>query len=210
MSEKTDEPKLTSTNNRLLKKITNLVSHPFFGLFTFIAALVFSCFFFYFVELKEIKPVYSIDEINSIASQTADAPDFKIFWKDKEINNLKSVEITLWNNGKQYIDNNSISGTDPIQIEFPDGIEVLNVDLVKTSRPELNFNYTYFPSNEDRKSIIINIVGDEALEKFDGVKMKIYFTGVIEEEFVVKGRVFGSKQGFTKVKWEKINFPFFF
>lgn len=201
MSEKNNKIETPKTSSDLLKKTTTFVSHPLFGLFTFIAGLIFTLIFFYSVELIEVKPVYSVNVINSIASQTLDEPDFKIFWKEEEIKNLNSVEVAIWNNGKQFLDKDNISDSDPIKIIIPDGVKVLKVDIVKTSRPELSFNCTYFPSKDNIKNVIIDIVGDEALEKSDGLMIKIYFTGSSEEEFIVTGRIFGSKQGFTKVHW---------
>ena len=51
----------------------------------------------------------------------------------------------------------------------------------------------------------IQMVGDEALERKDGGILRILYTGENTRDFMVTGRVKGSKQGFIETGWRSVN-----
>lgn len=155
---------------------------------------------FYLVERKEIEPRYAVSEPELIAEQTTDAPRLTLYWDGEEIKNAYSVKIAVWNAGRQYLDNNSISETDPLRVICPSGVKILYADFIKISRAHLELN-AVDATNTGTNAIYIQIVGDEALEKNDGGILKILFTGGETDGFVVTGRIKGSKQGFVRTKW---------
>ena len=65
---------------------------------TFIALAIF-----YFLERKEIEPRYSISGTELLAEQLENNNNLKLFWDGKEIQNIRSIEIAIWNAGKQII-----------------------------------------------------------------------------------------------------------
>jgi len=178
-----------------------------------IIAIAITSFFFYFVERKEIEPRYAVSNIELIAEQTFDAPELKLFWDGQEIQEVQSIKIAIWNSGKQYISEENISDNKPIMVNIPSGIQILYAEFIETSRPTLQFSTKFLPSEIDRQTIRITIVGDDAIEKDDGGVIKILFTGTPQDDFAVTGRIFGSKEGLKKSNWpsrpiSELNLPY--
>jgi len=160
--------------------------------------------FFYFVERKEIVPRYAVSEPELIAERTADAPGLQLFWEGEEIKNVYSTKIVIWNAGRQFLDKSSMSSTDPLRVVYPSDIKILYAKFVKTSRNNLTLDVTD-RTHQGMNALEINIVGDEALERGDGGLLKILFIGPPTDDFVVTGRIKGSREGPTQVEWRNIS-----
>jgi hypothetical protein len=165
-----------------------------------IFTIMFAVGFYFLVEQKEVQPRYAVSEPETLAEATADAPGLKLLWEDEEIKNVHTINIVIWNAGRQFLDKNAISATDPIRIAYPSDIQMLYARFVRTSRDSLEFTATDL-ADRGMKAIQIEIVGDEALEWKDGGLLKILYSGPSTKEFVVTGRIKGSRQGFIKVDW---------
>lgn len=190
---------------RFSKKIIDFISHPLFGV---LFGVFFTVAFFYFVEQKEIDFKYSVSPTFTMVSKKTEQVTYGVYWGDRSLKNMSIVNIAFWNNGKQYLDKKNISSADPLKIIIPAGVEVLGVEIKKSSRSDLIFDYSFYPSDDQREAIVINIVGDEVLEKSDGVQIEIFFTGNPQAVFYIDGRIFGYTDGFDKVPWED-NFQHF-
>lgn len=155
---------------------------------------------YFIIEQKEIEPRYAISNSEMLAETTVDAPRLKLLWDNEEVQNVYSLKIAIWNAGREYLDKNSISATDPIRVMIPPGVRILYADFIRTSRDNLSFTATDL-SDTGTSVIQIQIVGDEALEHKDGGVLKILYTGQNSDKFAVTGRIKGSKQGFKEVSW---------
>ncbi|MBT3323350.1 MAG: hypothetical protein HN392_13780 [Anaerolineae bacterium] len=189
----------TEKTSKISQGVISFLKENLLNLFigTFIALAIF-----YFLERKEIEPRYSISGTELLAEQLENNNNLKLFWDGKEIQNIRSIEIAIWNAGKQIIKKDDISETKPIRIIIPPGLDVLYADFIKTSRPnELTFSTSHQVSDDNIHYIKIEIVGDEAIEENDGGIVKVLFTGESDERFSVSGRIFGSKDGFRELAW---------
>lgn len=182
---------------KLKELLIQLIKHPLFGV-VFGAGLAV---FLFYLSQSDMSPRYSVSNPKLLAEITDKTPRLKLLWDDKQINNIYSVDVLIWNAGKQFIDNSSISSTDPIILKYSKSIQVLYSNFSKTSRSNLALK----ASNDSAKNIIsINIVGDEALEQGDGGMLSILFTGPPEASFIVEGRIKGHKEGFSRVEWSEV------
>ncbi len=180
----------------------NFLKHPITSLVIGIIGVLLAVLF-YFLSLKEIKPRYAVSEPELIAEQTLDTPKLKLLWDDIEIKDISSAKIAIWNSGWQYLDDSSISNTDPIRVLIPEGVTVLSSSFIQTSRDKLRFKTSIKTSAKNEQYILIEIDGDEALEHNDGGVLKILFTGKSTKSFVIDGRIKGSKEGFVKTAWSQ-------
>jgi hypothetical protein len=189
----------------VLSKIAkNPVVNLLIGVGGIIIGLAFAAGFYFLVEQKEIKPRYAVSEPETLAEATADAPGLTLLWEGEEIENVHTIDVVIWNAGRQFLDKNAISATDPIRITYPPGVKILYRKFVRTSRDSLEFTATDL-AGAGTRAIQVEIVGDEALERKDGGLLKILFSGPSTKEFGVTGRIKGSREGFTKADWDRIS-----
>lgn len=196
-----------------LARLWVLIKHPSTGTIIGIAGILIGIGFtiIWSLTTTPIKaPVYTVSSPYLVANTIQRGEKLKIFWDNKQINNVASVKIGIWNKGSDFIDKRDISYTNPIRIKPMSKVDILSVEVIKKSREELNFEAVI---EKDKKngweSIIINIKGDEALEKNDGVLFNILFAGSSLEESLCKckwqvnGRIKGAPKGFQINDWSK-------
>lgn len=187
----------TSASSKIFHSVWEFLKHPI----TSLAIGILLTLLFYNLQIKEIEPRFSISEPELLAKQILGEPNLKLFWGDEEIQDISSVKIAFWNSGRQYLDESSISKTEPIRISIPQGVTVLYSDVILTSRNELKFKTSLQTSSNNEQFILIEIEGDEALEYKDGAVIKVLFTGSPKTNFFIKGRIKGSVEGFVETPW---------
>ena len=175
-------------NKKLGKKIWAFLSNP-------ITALAFSIIlgtFFYFISKTYKSPSYYYTPSELVAKKTNE--DLKIFYENKEVNNIYFTNLILWNDGENYIDYSDFVTIKPIKFYCTDSIKILSVSLDKKSRKELKFDYLKI-----NDSVTIKLANDEALEYGDGASFNILFTKLKDNNnlhFNLESRIKGTKRGF--------------
>ena len=160
--------------------------------------------FLFFAGRKGVEPRYAILNSSLLAEAVNEEPKLKILWEEMEVLNVRSVDIAVWNAGAEYLDKRRISQTDPIRIIVPDDIDLLYTKIVRTSRETLLFTLQEKSDSTVHREIEINFNEDEALEKDDGLLIRILYTGPEVDDFKVAGRIKGAKSGFKQVNWTSI------
>jgi hypothetical protein len=181
----------------------------------------------FWINHKEKAPRYAYSHYEVLAQTKVGEKDLEILWKGKEIRNVASVKVAIWNDGREYIDKKDISNEEPITI-LPSGkVEVLAVQVIKRSRISLVMEADVAPATYDRDSVltirrsatgdslvmrnepekqatqgvVVRRVGDECLEHFDGAVFHILYTGAIDTKWKVVGRIKGIPEGFREIAW---------
>lgn len=133
-----------------------------------IIAISISAIFFSMSRFQK-KPSFAVSESEPIAKLIKETDRMTILWDGEHIENVVIVKVAIWNSGRRYIDISDISKTSPICITPFENINILSVETLDKSRPELEFE-TFVGTDESSKTPIIRIklLEDEALEKFDG------------------------------------------
>ncbi|MDP3296694.1 MAG: hypothetical protein Q8N09_03740 [Thermodesulfovibrionia bacterium] len=180
--------------------IEKLDKTTIFSIVSLIITILLSLVLF-FLDKKEMEPKYAVKESGLLAQLSNEEPKLKIIWDEIQVQNVRSADIAIWNAGSMYIGSKNISETDPIRIVVPKEINILNYKVVNTSRPNLVFGLSLINDKSSDREIQINIIGDEALEKEDGLLIRIVYSGADVNEFSVIGRIKGAKSGFKKVNW---------
>ena len=158
-----------------------------------------------FMLSREVKqPVFAVSPPELIAQSIHEGEKLKILWENKEVMNVASVKIALWNNGSRFIDKNDISNMNPIRITSIEKVNILAVEVLKTSRPTLQFDTNIERDANGIESLTIKIKGDEALEKYDGAIFHVLFSGSLENTWKVIGRIKGVLKGFQPKDWKKV------
>jgi hypothetical protein len=128
----------------------------------------------------------------------------QLLWEGEEIENVYSTNIVIWNAGRQFLDERLISSTDPLRVAYPSDIEVLYAKFVETSRDGLELS-VFDRSEQGENALVIDIVGDDALEHGEGGRLKVLSTGPPGERFLVMGRIKGSRKGPVEHGWHAVN-----
>ena len=200
---KTTEEKSQKTLNNILRGIWIVAKHPFTGIV--IGGLI--ALFIFLSSRTTKEPVFVVSPPELIAQAVPEEEKLNILWEDNAIQNVALVKIGIWNQGSRYIDKNDISSTNPIRIKPLKKVDILAVQVLKTSRPTLNFDSKIETDADGIENILVEIKGDEALEKFDGVLFHILFSGPLECSWKVGGRIKGVPKGFQQKDWEKVQQP---
>lgn len=182
---------------KFLREAWNFIKHPVVGLV--ICGLI--AFTFYQLGSPKVKLRYYVSLIKpmDIVWKTIDNPEISILWKGKKIDFLVSRKIVLWNAGTRYLEKSNILPADPIRIVPTKNIKILSAQVIQTSRPELKFITTIKKEKKnDIQYIKLDWEGDEVLEKHDGVFLKLLYTGKVNCDFHVLGRIKGCPRGFKE------------
>ncbi|ODS37583.1 hypothetical protein BEH94_10180 [Candidatus Altiarchaeales archaeon WOR_SM1_SCG] len=160
----------------------------------------------YILNSTPIDPIYATSPSELIAKTGENAPRMTILWDGSEVSDVRSVKVAFWNSGSEYIDVKNIPKDNPIQFVPSEKVEILSVELLKSSRENLKFNTSIKDdSTLGRQVVQVDIVGDEAIERLDGGLFKVLYTGKEENvEFSVNGRIKGAPEGFKKKDWNEI------
>jgi hypothetical protein len=166
-----------------------------------ITALVFTLLtglYFYLVPLSKKEPSFFYSKPQLIAAKADE--NLKFFYKNNEVKNVYLTNLVLWNNGKEYIDNNDFIKFKPIKFYSKENIKLLSATVNKKSRNDL-----IFKSEIINDTLLISLSNDEAIEQGDGVNFHILFTADSspkDNTFNLTSRVKGTKEGF---KYQNIN-----
>lgn len=145
------------------------------------------------LSTKEKKPSYHFSNPLIIAN-TSENDELNYYWNNKKINNLKEVYLTIWNDGRSYIDFNDFSDSMPLTV-LSNSDEIYKATIFKKSRKDLNAS-TKIIRKDSIKSIEIKFEGEDALEKNDGLQLSILYSSKTDINWELKGRVKGAKNGY--------------
>ena len=176
-------------------RFIKILKHPVTG----ILITVVISFGLFYASKKEVSPKYTISKTTLLAKVNSSTPRLQLLWDGKEIPNIHSVNVALWNHGRKFLDKKDISLTDPIKLVYPDNIEILFYKFSNTSRANLSF--TTVLQNQSHE-IVIEINGDEGLENGDGGVLNLLYSGPEDAQFSIKGRIKGVPNGFVEVMWD--------
>lgn len=186
----------------MIKNVWKILSNSLVGL---IIGISLTLFIFY-LQRHEIEIGYTVLNTNIIA-QSAINKNITILFKKDTMPNLNIVEFGLWNAGTEYIDKKNISETYPLAITPNNPVQVLDYKITKRSRKNLNFNLSKSIANSS--NIVLQIEGDDGLEKSDGIRIQVIYSGDQNVVWGVAGRIKGNLNSFRKyapndlIKYEK-------
>lgn len=149
---------------------------------------VITCIFLFFKSRTIKQSVYtkkSFTIINEIFYKLV--PYLQTFYNSLKIKNLTVCFIAFWNNGNITIDKNDIPSGDPLRIEIPNDIKILEKSIVTSSNKANKFNINGIYNN----SIKIDF---DYLDPNEGGVIKIIHDGSTSKNFFVRGRIKGAAE----------------
>ncbi|AKD57085.1 hypothetical protein SD10_21525 [Spirosoma radiotolerans] len=145
---------------------------------------------------KEAKPVYRVIS-DVVVTESRLNSKIKVYYDSIEVQNVRSVTITFWNAGNEFLGKMAFSQDKPISLKRTTPAQILEAQLVATTRPNLKFSQVYqrgkVPGTFD--CINLQIQGDEGLEANDGATFSILYTGKTNGSWFVDARIKGVPKG---------------
>jgi hypothetical protein len=157
-----------------------------------IAVTILLAWWFY----PSVDPTYRAFPADTVARK--ESPRLTVAWDGVPIENLCVGRVALWNAGTQPITQDKLPTSDPLRIVPTHAVRILGVEIANSSRPTLTLDTQIVKSNE-ADHVQLSIHGGDAMEKGDGVAVRLLFTGDCKSDFRVEGRVIGSS-GFRPVR----------
>ena len=181
--------------------------HPNFnvvsGLFGIIGTLL--AVYFYYASEKEPDLTYYVSPTRiPILQQGNLLNNLSVTYQGAEIKgDLSTVEIQIWNQGKQSIRRENI--LKPITIKTPNGEKIYQTH-VSTTRDIVGFNWINTTNNQgELLSFDWNI-----LEHDDGIKLQIIYGGSARMPLLLGGIIEGQPKGITPPIYTNNNKAFFY
>ena len=149
----------------------------------------------FIINTNEKIPAADVSQELEIANNEKLNNDFHFYWKDKELKDIKQVYLTIWNDGKKFIDYSDFTKDSPITLKpTSKDVEIYDVKITKLSRAEIKVNYKK-ALIDSIEAVQFSFIGDEALEKMDGFEARITYSSDSAAIWNVDGRVKGARNG---------------
>lgn len=171
--------------HKSFSSLWKLLKHP-------VSAIVLSfliAWVFYILSIKDKEPLYYISNPKVIAEKID--KEITILWKQDTVQNLKSINLSIWNNGREVIDYNDFTVTSPLTLFNNGQVNILKIESLSRSRKNIHFKPTI--KNDSIGFVLSN---QEALERGDGESVSVIYTSIKDGEWNLTGRVKGAKNGF--------------
>ncbi|MBO9570655.1 MAG: hypothetical protein J7497_00360 [Chitinophagaceae bacterium] len=153
----------------MVKKFWDFLNNSFFGLIVGVGLTIFQ----FWLDEKEYAIGYCV-EAQTSAGQ------------------MHTVNIAIWNDGDMYMDRSVISSTDPLRVVSDSSVKIISYKVLRTSRDNLHF--TIIP----RSGLIVKIKGDDGLEKYDGIKLQVVYSGSPNTSWRIAGRIKSNLNSFNQ------------
>lgn len=155
----------------------------FLGIFSILITI-----FLYFRGKKEKLPVYNKRSIVLIKNEFAKVKKLKVTVNNKIINNLTLTQVSLWNAGREKIENKDIAPADILRIEIKPPFEILQAEISYIRTKANNFSINQAP---DKRKLFIDF---DYFHTKDGICIDIYHTGTSDEDIQLLGTIKGVEK----------------
>lgn len=137
-------------------------------------------------QIRRQRPTYTILPATVIADASSDVK-LLVTYEGKNYDRVSNVDVIIWNNGRKTIRADDISSSKPLKIVAGEGVEIIKARITAASRSDV------FAIQQVSDTIQIELIGDEALEWKDGLRISLLVSSEPKEEyFYVEGRIFGT------------------
>ena len=191
-----------SFSNNLIVSIASLIV----GAIGILLAVVF------YLKSRRIKRIsYAIRSFNLIDDTVSSLPGFAASYNGNEFNNLTALKILFWNSGSELLSRNDITSSDPVRLEFPQDVTVLDAKVSVSSNTANLAKVIIDPDSKNRCMIDFDF-----LSKGEGFILSVLSNGKPESSPVVEGTIRGGgspisyRPNKSYLLFDKILAPFVF
>ncbi len=166
-------------------------SHPIVGFIGSVCSLIGVplAIFFYLKTVEVRQLVYLLDPIRATVVNTREDASIKVLFKGEELcpTNITIAQLSIWNDGKKSIRPENV--LEPVTIVFPETSRILDVNIIKLSRPLTRFRVDDANTGYDKGRVAFTW---DILEQNDGGSVQITYTGDASVTIGAVGVIEGS------------------
>lgn len=123
--------------------------------------------------------------------------DLRIFFNEKEVDQVTSTKIYIWNSGKEVIRSEDNPSNDRLKNDLSLDVDILKFEVIKKSREALIVNLSREINNKENKiEHSFNF-----LDQKDGYVVEIIHNGPEDMKIKLLGTILGSKKGLREVPY---------
>jgi hypothetical protein len=142
----------------------------------------------FYLKSRRIKRIsYAVRSFNLIDDSVSSLPGFAASYNGNEFDNLTALKILFWNSGSELLSGNDIASSDPVRLEFPQDVTVLDAK-VSLSSNTANLAEVIIDSDSKNRCVI----NFDFLSEREGFILSVLSTGKPESNPVVEGTIKGG------------------
>lgn len=154
-------------------EIVKFINQGWVGVIIGIMGIIIAILTYKF-SIKKPIPSYQKHSLKIIRKNQLElSKDIKIFFNDKEVDNLTKVEIVFWNEGRDTLKSENIVVDDPLLFKFSDDTIILSAKIIKQTR---DINKSYIKISETNPNVAH--FGFDYLDQNDGMIFEIIHTDI--------------------------------
>lgn len=191
--------------------LLSLANNPLVTLGSFALAIIgiILAIIFYFRSQKNKIPCFA-ESSNTIIEGLNKALDgLEVHYKGKLQERVTVTKVVFWNDEKETIDKSDMVQKDPLRIEIPSSVMLLDVQIIDAKSDS---NSVILGEPTLTENAVIYTLGFEYLDQNDYLVIQIVHSGSSLEKFEIKGKIKGAKSVRTSIGRAVINlmktFPF--
>lgn len=180
-----------------LTTINSLASDPwitlggfFIGLLGLVLAVVF-----YVKAKKDRVPIYELSSSTLIDGVDKTLEGLQLHYRGQPQSRITVTKIAFWNEGRETIDKGDLVGADPVRIDCPPDVAILDAQIIQLSSSSVQGALRPYVNSDGRQSYAIEF---EYLDHRDYVVVQLAHNGHDAESFSIAGKIKGAP-GVTRV-----------
>ena len=172
--------------------LESLTSTPFVTLGSLVLAIfgILLAIIFYFRSQKNKTPCFEEKSNTIIEGLHKSLDGLEVHYKGKAQDRITVTKVAFWNDGKETIDKSDMVEKDPLRIEIPKSIEVLDVQVIDVSS---NSNSVTLSKVITAENEITYTMDFEYLDQTEYFVVQIIHNGTAQEQLEIKGKIKGVK-----------------
>jgi len=173
--------------------IESLASTPWVTLGSFALAFfgILLAIIFYFRSQKNKTPCYEEASNTIIEGLHKSLDGLEIHYKGNIQERITVTKVAFWNDGKETIDKSDTVEKDPLRIELPNSIEVLDIQVIDVSSNSNSVSIKNAIVTKDKTTYTLDF---EYLDNNDYFVIQIIHNGSSQEELGIEGKIKGVKR----------------
>ncbi len=162
-------------------KLTDTELAVVLALVGIIAAVVIG-WFFYWLGNKQRRPLYTV--VGNTVVRADEDRYIEVLFKGESVPVVSRSAVAFWNAGRDPIRRADLVGTHPLQAKLAADVRVLDVNVLATTRPQIDFDWV----SETDRNVGIDF---SFLNRGDGGVIEVLHTGTAPFEVWVEGAIVG-------------------
>jgi len=190
-----DGPQLSSLPN--VSGYRQILDHPGFRMFEFLLALLGTllAIFFYYQSKSRKEPYFYVDPTRNILVSRelsiGDKLTVTFDGRPAPRGDITAMQCYFWNAGRTAI--HGIDTLQPIKLRLDPGNEILDVSVIRQSRPDIMQFRVVADRNPDGTFSNTASISFAILEQDDGVSLQILYVGGPQVALTFSGAIEGAK-----------------